>query len=195
MISGIAVKRSVFYGVLILVSGSAFYCVSTDKLTQKPCTETAWEPDSIMLAYPGIEREISRLSVMEQQEDTSLSKEEIYTRLFSLYIHADNHMPRYDRAVLLADTLAKIKVQKHERQYYRNCRNILGKYLQLSSARDSLERVIGKISEENKSLRYSARKQVRQRDSLSGMINTQKGALEKLQELDMKLEQQRSKIQ
>ena len=192
---GTAVKRSVFYGVLMLVSGSAFYCASPVKLVQKPCAETAWEPDSLILAYPGIEREISRLSVMEQQEDTSLSKEEIQTRLFSLYIHADNHMPRYDRAVMLAESLAKIKVQKHERQYYRNCRNILEKYLQLNTARDSLERVIGKISEENKLLRYSARKQVRQRDSLSGMINTQKGALEKLQELDIKLEQQRSKIQ
>jgi hypothetical protein len=55
--------------------------------------------------------------------------------------------------------------------------------------------VVGKISEDNKSLRYMARKQTRQIDSLSGMINTQKSALQKLQELDMKLEQQRSKIQ
>jgi len=100
----------------------------------------------------------------------------------------------YDRAVLLADSLAKINVQRQNRGNDCDCREILEKYLRLCTVRDSLERVIGKVSEENKGLRYTARKQIRQLDSLSGMIETQKGAIEKLQELDIKQEQQRSKI-
>jgi hypothetical protein len=137
MNKGTTAKRSVFYGVLILVWGSAFYCASPGKFTQKTI---------------------------------------------------------YDRAVVLADSLAKINAQKQRQGYDCDCRQILEKYLQVCTVRDSLERVIGKVSEENKGLRYAARKQIRQLDSVSGIINTQKGAIEKLQELDIKQEQQRSKI-
>jgi hypothetical protein len=138
-----AVKHSIFYGMLILVWGSVFYCASPSTFTQKTC---------------------------------------------------------YDRAVVLADSLAKINVQRQG--YDCDCRKILEKYLQLrekylriSTVKDSLERVIVKVSEGNKGMRYAARKQNWQLDSLSDIITTQKRAIEKLLELDIKQEQQRSKIQ
>jgi hypothetical protein len=134
---GTTVKCSVFYGVLIMVWGSAFYCASPGKYAQKTI---------------------------------------------------------YDRSVVLADSLAKINAQKQRQEYDCDCRQILEKYLLLCTVRDSLERVIGKVSEENKDLRYAARKQIRQLDSLSDMIQTQKGVIGKLQELDIKQEQQRSKF-
>ena len=100
-----------------------------------------------------------------------------------------------DRAVVLPDSLGKTSTQKQARGNDGDCRKILESYRQLSTVRDSLERVIEKVSEQNTDLRSAARKQIRQLDSLSGIIHTQKEALEKLQELDIKQEQQRSKIQ
>jgi len=100
-----------------------------------------------------------------------------------------------DRAVVLADSLAKTSIQRQARGNDGDCRKILESYRQLSTVRDSLERVIENVSEKNTGLRSAARKQLRQLDSLSGMINSLKEALEKLQELDIKQEQQRNKIQ
>ncbi|MBN2037962.1 MAG: hypothetical protein JW768_14570 [Chitinispirillaceae bacterium] len=102
----------------------------------------------------------------------------------------------YDKAEVLADSLAKTNVQRRRQgKDGDECRKILDSYRQLSTLRDALEREIEDVREKNTDLRSAARKQIRQLDSLSRIINTQKEALEKLQELDIKQEQQRRKIQ
>jgi hypothetical protein len=195
MKTGISVWRAGCSGVVIAIAAVLLHCAS-GQLQQKPVVIAVSEPDSLIPADRGMfDKEIARFTMMLQQNDTSVKREELLTRLFGLYVHVNNPRPQYANAIILADSLVKETAGRQDRQYYCNWRNILQKYLKLNAIRDSLERVVGKISEDNKSLRYMARKQTRQIDSLSGMINTQKSALQKLQELDMKLEQQRSKIQ
>lgn len=190
------------FKMIVFISIILLDCVPK-QLQIQPVIKTVPEPDSLMLSDPDMfEKEITRLKMMVRLKDTSMTKEQALTQLFNLYIHLNNPEPQYDKAVFIADTLSRI-AHKQKRQQYRNWKYILEQYLQSAAVKDSLEKVIDKMSEDIKSLRYTARKQSKQIDSLSILINDslsttitkQKKTIEKLQELDLKLEQQRSKIQ
>ena len=83
-----------------------------------------------------------------------------------------------------------------------NWKKMLEKYLELQTAQDSLATVITEMEEKNKSLRLFSEKKVRQAaslsaatiDSLSIIIKKQEETINKLKELDVKLERQRSKM-
>jgi len=133
---------------------------------------------------------------------TELTKEKILNILFHLYIHVNNPEPNYQKAVCLADSLLKIHTKEKKRLYFMNWKKMLEKYLELQTAQDSLATVITEMEEKNKSLRLFSEKKVRQAaslsaatiDSLSIIIKKQEETINKLKELDVKLERQRSKM-
>lgn len=131
--------------------------------------------------------------------DTTLSREEILTNLFDLSIHRRNPEPDYHKAYAYAALLYKTKTK--DRLYYLNWGCILSNYFQLTvekdsllAEKDSLLLRIEKASKSNQSLQYNSRKQTKQIDSLSVLIKGHKETIEKLKNLDLMLERQRSTI-
>jgi hypothetical protein len=132
---------------------------------------------------------------MLQSNDTMVfSKDELLTGLFDLYIHENNPEPSFRNASILADSLARTGFVPGRRQYFLNWKKMLEIYLETCSSKDSFERVLGQISDETKTIRSSFRKQTKLIDSLSAVVDSQKVIIEKLQDLDMRMEKQRSKM-
>jgi hypothetical protein len=161
------------------------------------------EPVHLSLLDPEkLQKEISRLELLLQSSDTVYTKKEIFGKLFDCYVDIHNNEPLYKRAIAIADTLEKQQDSERMRGYYLNWKNILEKYLALMSSNDSYAYMIEKMSGEIKNLRNSSRKQIKQIDnsmnatidSLSVIIRKQKETINKLQDLDLKIEQQRSRI-
>ncbi len=189
---------SVLLGTALLVS-----CVPT-KLKQKPVVKPVAEPDSLVLLAPDVVKEkITQLELMLMLKDTTLSKEDVLPKLFNLLVHVNNPEPDYRKAASLADSLAATTRARRYLLYYQSWGAVLRKHQALTGEKDSLETVIKEINTKNQSLRYATRKRTKQIDSLSQyisdsltvIIREQKEKIEKLQELDLQMEKQRSEMQ
>lgn len=136
-------------------------------------------------------------------KDTTLSREAMLPKLFNLLMHVNNPNPDYSKAVILADSLAGKAKERRYLLYYRSWAAVLRKHFVLIAVKDSLETVIKEMDTKNQSLRYATRKKTKLidslslhiSDSLSVIIMEQKEKIEKLQELDLQMEKQRSKMQ
>ncbi len=155
-----------------------------------------------------LERLIDGIDIMVPDSgDSTLSTEEIVQRLFELSIHRNNPVPDYAKAYTYAERLYKSRVKK--KLYYLNWGRMLKSYASLSTAKDSLEFEIHKISENTQSLRYYSKNKSRRISNLATTIEDQektieeqkeiiaqqKETIEKLKKLDIMMEQQRSRIE
>lgn len=197
---------------IILVAIIFLQCVPS-KINNKPVLPPKSKTKSVML-HPGeFKEKITQLEIKLMLHDTVsyhadtiktvLTKEKIMNILFNLYIHTNNPEPDYAKALSLADSLAKMQKNEKKLLQYRNWERILKQYLALETIKDSLEQNITELDKTNKTLRYSSRKKSKQVDSLSvvvidslsAVIKKQKDTINKLKELDMNIERQRSKMQ
>lgn len=210
-----AARKCTVLTAAILTGLTVLHCIPTT-LKHK---HTIQPPHRIALTRPltsdKFSEEITRLEIMlmlhdtasaatdSTVKDTTLTKDLILSTLFSLYIHVDNPQPDYTKAIMIADTLIYRKANSPKISYYKSWRRILEQYLNLQAVNDSLQLEISEKDKANKTLYYSARRQTKQIDSLSVrvidslsfIIKEQREKITKLQDLDMKIEQQRSKIQ
>ncbi len=196
--------RPAFFWVRVILGTTLLVGCLPRQLTRKPVVEPGVESDSLILLEPDVVKEkITQLEIMLMLKDTTLSKEEMLPKLFNLLIHVNNPEPDYRKAVILADSLASKATQRRYLLYYQSWGAILRKQIVLTAQKDSLETFITEIDSKNQSLRYATRKRTKQIDSLSQhisdslsiIIREQKEKIKKLQELDLQMEKQRSKMQ
>jgi hypothetical protein len=186
-----------FFLLIACLAGSTLLCVpkpliKPDVVLPVPKPELD-NPEGMTAEI--IKEKISQYEIMLQLNDTMIfTKEKLLAGLFDLYIHENNSEPTYRKAIILADSLSRSGMVPGRRQYFLNWKNLLGMYLQICSSKDSLGKVIVQVSDETKAIRFLTRKQTKQIDSLCTVINSQKVIIGKLQELDLRLEQQRSKM-
>jgi len=168
---------------------------------------------SIMIKPEDFKEKVTQLEIKLMLHDTAspaidtikteMTKEKILNILFHLYIHVNNPVPNYRKAINVADSLLVIHKKEKKRLYFLNWKRVLLQYLQLTATQDSLAAVITEANETNKSLRFSSKKKVRLAenlsavtiDSLSAIIKKQNETINKLKELDVNLERQRSRME
>ena len=141
-----------------------------------------------------IQQESAALIAQLQYPDSSkVNLKKNRQKLFDLFISCNNPTRPYIQAIALAESLVTMDISFQERVLYSNWKSILLGYLQIQSQRDSLTALIEKSNESTKEIKSLQRRQLKQIDSLSVVVGLQKATIAKLQELDMRLEQQRSK--
>ena len=141
-----------------------------------------------------IEQESAALIAQLLTADSSkVNQKNLRQKLFELFISCNNPTRPYMQAIALAESLLTMDISFQERTFYSNWKSVLYGYLQIHSQGDSLTAVIEKSNESTKEIKSLQRRQLKQIDSLSVVIGLQKATIAQLQELDMRLEQQRSK--
>lgn len=191
--------RSCFFLLLACLVGSVLLCAPKPLIkpvvvvTALPEPQTLENPEG--MASEKIKQKILHYETMLQLNDTMVfSKDELLAGLFDLYINDNNLEPSYRKASILADSLARTGFVPGRQQYFLNWKKILEIYLEACSDKVSLERAIGQDSDETKVIRLSIRRQTKLIDSLSAVVDSQKVIIGKLQELDLRMEKQRSKM-
>ena len=197
---------------IILTALLFLQCVPS-KMNNKPVLPPKSKPKSVMLHPDLFKENITKLEIKLMLHDTAssqkdsiktvLTREKIMNILFNLYIHTNNPEPDYEKALCLADTLSKMQKNEKKQLQYSNWRRILKQHLALESIKDSLEQNIVELDKTNKMLLYTSRRKSKKVDSLSlvvidslsAIIQKQKETINKLKELDVSIERQRSKMQ
>jgi hypothetical protein len=191
--------HSCFFILLACLALSALLCAPKPVIKPVVVVATPPEPETLEnpegMATEKIKQKILQYETMLQSNDTMVfSKDELLAGLFDLYIHESNLEPSFRKANILADSLVRTGFIPGRRQYFLNWKKMLEIYLETCSSKDSLERMLGQLNEETKTIRVSARKQTKLIDSLSAVVDSQKVIIGKLQDLDLRMEKQRSKI-
>ena len=183
-------------GLLLLTASIAavvIMCSPPVHLKTEPLPESTIDTISVPDAAL-IEQESAALIAQLQIADTSkVNLKKLRIKLFDLFINSNNSARPYMQATVVAESLLAMDISFQERVFYSNWKCVLNGYLQIHSQGDSLTAVIEKSNESTKEIKSLQRRQLKQIDSLMVVIGLQKATIAKLQELDMRLEQQRSK--
>lgn len=191
--------------ILLCISMVFYYCVPKT-IHQPPVQEQDIRDEEIWMPPPeSFTEEVTTLEIKLMMNDTApgkidsldtvITKKDLMTRLFDLYIHVNNPNPEYAKAITLADSIIQRKGNKHSTLYFMNWKRILADYLQLTASKESLEKEMQEALKKAGTLQGFSQKKIKQIDSLTAIIEQQKQALDKLKELDIKIEQQRTKME
>ncbi|MGD9201832.1 MAG: hypothetical protein PVI26_09730 [Chitinispirillia bacterium] len=171
------------------------------KLVEKPEYVPVIKQNNPALLEPHeFEAEIDSLKIKIMRKDTSFSNRELLIKLFNLYIHFNNPRPDYEKAYLLADSLISDKKLTKKILTYYNWKYILKQHLDAVKKNDEHINSLISIKSRNKSLEYENKMQNRRidsltsviKDSLMSVIRKQNEAIEKLKEVDLRLERHRA---
>ena len=185
--------------LLISISIIFFLNCASMKLVKKPVYIPVIKPDNLTLLEPHeFEAEIDSIKI--KLKDTSFSNIELLKKLFSLYIHFNNPRPEYEKAYLIADSLTKNKKITKKLLTYYNWKSIIKQHLNIIEKNEEYIHSLISSKNQNKSLQYENKNQKKQIDSLSSVINDslltvlkrQNEAIEKLKEVDLRLERHRT---
>ncbi|MBN1578354.1 MAG: hypothetical protein JW913_17465 [Chitinispirillaceae bacterium] len=201
----------------IFTAGVLFIkCTPPPPVIQK-CPEPVWKEYSLFQSHQ-VKKETARLEALLAALDTTpsdssgptdstdtaaakkLSALEINQRLFELSIHRAN--PDYDFNKIFEYVSFLYQHGGPDSLRYLNWGRVVREQKALLRERDSLETAISEIFEGEKkeskaveNLKNEVKVYLRQRDSLNAVITVQQETIMKLQNLDVMMEQQRSKIQ
>ncbi|MBN1984317.1 MAG: hypothetical protein JW795_22525 [Chitinivibrionales bacterium] len=134
------------------------------------------------------------VTVSRFYRDTTSARTQIFESLFDLYIHANNRQPQYEKAYFLIDVLLKSKRYRHTNAYYRDWKQVLDMQRHEKNQYDSLLNEFSLLNKKHESFRSQLQKRGMEIDSLILVLKRQQETIQKLQELDLKMEQQRSRI-
>lgn len=176
----------------------------------QPCPEPIWKEYSALKPHEVAQERIRLVKMLETKtplspDSADSAKEilpdlEIKRRLFELSIHHSNREFSLQEVYNYITYLYQHGAPDSLR--YLNWGRIIREQETLIQQRDSLGRVVSELSGEEEKrnglvskLRRVKKKYQVQCDSLDSVIAAQKETIQKLQKLDMLMEQQRSKIQ
>lgn len=197
----------------VLAGSVIFSCTPPAPIVPK-CPQPVWKsythlsPQEVARQIALLEKMLdsatAETSPMEQQNDSSASGKrtllEIYQRLFELSIHHAN--PGYDYEKTYRYLTHLYRHGGEDSLRYLNWGRVVRDREALLKERDSLSTIVNDISEDEKKRSRFISKLDRerktcelQRDSLNAIITTQQKTIQKLQKLDVLMEQRRNTMQ
>ncbi|MBD3391944.1 MAG: hypothetical protein GF418_07740 [Chitinivibrionales bacterium] len=171
--------------------------VATAPPAPEPERFIEYSPEQIQEEILRLKRLLADTTAAEWSDTVNpLAREKVMTDLFLLTVHRKNADPDYGQALGYARYLFQNVPEK--RLYYASWGRLLKEHMRLADERDSLQVLLDEASEKPDGLgrlQRHIRRQTEIIDSLTSVADEQAETIRRLQQLDVQMEQERSRIQ
>jgi len=133
-------------------------------------------------------------SLKQVRENAEIKWRKVLTGLFYLYIHPDNPEQDYTRALTYVSLLAEAEPTERGRMLYQGLAMLLLDYIDIQQSNPDLNSQLTKQKKTSQALRRANRNLRQEITELKKTIQEQTATIEKLNALDIQMEQQRDLI-